>query len=436
MPYHPYRCWSLSLALPLAIPLAIASAVLLPQMATANRTVDRAVIDSYNFRHQRQPQKALAALKLVEGQATSNAGFYAERAANLVEIDKYDDALNDCNQAIKLDPNLSDAYDRRAFCYAMKDQLDKAVADYTTAIKLNPTSAMSYHNRAIAYRKMGKLKEANLDMKKYMSMRPAREKNRLGNMVSIKAEEMQKEGNTRGAIEYLKSQIAASPSAALYLHLGGIYQKTGDYANAIKNFDTVIKLAKDEPDHALIRSAELARAMTYFKQKNYSAAIKDCTAVIDESKRTETVSARRTISKGDGTVAMIIRSDCYRLTGKQDLAMKDISAVIAANPDLNIAYATRGAILAAGGDHARAIPDFDRSIKASPNSDAVRMERASSFKALKKYDLALKDYSTIINKSPSAAREAYKGRADVYQLMKDKKRADADLAKAQEAQPD
>lgn len=404
--------------------------------ALANRTVDRAVIDAYNLRHQRQPQKALTALKLVEAEAATNAGFFAERAANLVEVDQYDAAMADCNQAIKLDPNLSDAYDRRAFCYAMKDQLDKAIADYTTAIKLNPTSAMAYHNRAIAYRKMGKLKEANKDMKQYMSMRPAREQKRLGNMVSLKAEEMQKEGNTRGAIEYLKSQIAASPSAALYLHLGGIYQKTGDYANAIKNFDTVLKLARDEPDHALVRSAELARAMTYFKQKNYAAAIKDCTAVIDESKRTETVSAKRTIAKGDGAVAMIIRADCYRLTGKQDLAMKDISTVIGANPDLNIAYATRGSIYAATGDHARAITDFDRAIKASPNSDAVRLERAASLKALKKYELAVKDYSTIIDKAPSAAREAYKGRAKVYQLMKDEKRADADLARAQEAQPD
>lgn len=376
-------------------------------------------------------------LKSVEKQAAGNAGFFAERAAEYVDLDQYDLAMKDANEAIRLDAKLSDAYDRRAFCYAMSDQMDKAVADYTTAIKLNPKSPMPYHNRAIAYRKQGKFKEANADMQQYIKLRPARQQKLLTDVIDTKANDLEREGNIKGAIDYLTAQVAATPSAALHLHIGNLLQKSADQKKAIEHFNQAIKLGKTDSDQTLGRRAELKRAISYYKQKNYVAAIKDAGSVIEQCKKAESVSSTKTIAKNDRAVALLLRADCYRKTKKLAQAMADANLVIAENPDLNVAYETRGAIYQAmGKQYPKAIAEFTHALKANPDSEPSRIGRAQSYEALKQYDKAMADYTAAINRSPNAAKEAYQGRAHLYRLMKDEKHAEADLAKAREAQPD
>jgi len=407
------------------------------QAAWADRAVDKAVIEAFKCRKEKKVLNAMEILKTVEKQASGNAGFFAERAAEYVDLDNYDLAMKDCNEAIRLDAKLSDAYDRRAFCYAMADQMDKAVADYTTAIKLDPTGPMAYHNRAIAYRKMGKITAANNDMRHYLTLRPDRQKALLTQVIKTKAEDLERDGNLKASIDYLKAQVAASPSAALHLHLGVLYQKSGDQKQAVEHFNAAIKQAKTDPDHTVARRAELKRSISYYKLKNYTGAIKDASSVIEQCKKAETVSSTKTIAKEDRAVALLIRADSYRQTKKLAQAMIDANLVIASSPDLNSAYETRGAIYQAmGKQYGKAIADFSKALHANPDSEPSRLGRAQSFEAMKEYDKALQDYSAAIDKSPGAAREAYKGRARVYHLLKDEKHAESDLAKAQETQPE
>jgi len=407
------------------------------QAAFADRIVDKAVIEAYKLRKEKKVANAMLILKSVEKQSAGNAGFFAERAAEYVDLDQYDLAMKDANEAIRLDPKISDAYDRRAFCYAMANELDKAVADYTTAIKLNPKSPMPYHNRAIALRKQGKFKEANKDMEHYITLRPGRQQKLLTDTIDTKANDLEREGNIKGAIDYLNAQVASTPSAALHLHIGSLLQKSGDQKKALEHFNQAIKLGKTDTDQTLGRRAELKRAISYYKQKNFSAAIKDAGSVIEQCKSAEAVSSTKTIAKNDRAVALLLRADCYRQTKKLTQAMADANLVIAGSPDLNVAYETRGAIYQAmGKQYPKAIAEFSRALKANPDSEPSRIGRAQSYEAIKQYDKAMIDYTAAINRDPNAAREAYKGRAHLYRLLKDEKHAEADLAKAREALPD
>lgn len=66
--------------------------------------VDKAIVESYNFRHQHNAKMALCIIyKRSKKKATNNAAFHAE-AAVYVALDQYDEAMKDCNIAIKLDP--------------------------------------------------------------------------------------------------------------------------------------------------------------------------------------------------------------------------------------------------------------------------------------------------------------------------------------------
>lgn len=421
----------------LALTLALATISSTHLTAVADSMVDKAIVDAYNFRHQQHAQKALATLQAVEKKAGSNAAFHAERGAVYVALDQYDAAMKDCNLAIKLDPKLSDAYDRRAFCYTVSNQLDKAIADYTTAIKLNPKSPMPYHNRAIAYRKLGKLKEANSDMKHYLTLRPAREQQNISAALSNDALRLEREGDVKGAINYLKFQVNDNSPAGLPLHLGTLYNKVGDLANAMKNADQAVKKADKENDTATGLSARNLRATIYSAQRNYAAAIKDCSAVIEQSTKSEPVSALKTAAKAQRAIALTLRAECYQKTQKLPAALNDINQVIKENPDLNAAYETRGAIyLASGKQHKEAIADFSKAISSYPNSAKARMGRAESYAALKQYQSAIKDLSVVIDKSPKDASDAYTSRARIYQILHENKKAEADLQKAHQAQPD
>ncbi|MBP9093685.1 tetratricopeptide repeat protein [bacterium] len=405
--------------------------------AWADSMVDKAIVESYNFRHQHNAKMALSYLQAVEKKATNNAAFHAERAAVYVALDQYDEAMKDCNIAIKLDPKLSDAYDRRAFCYTVSDQLDKAIGDYTTAIKLNPKSPMPYHNRAIAYRKLGKLKEANSDMKHYLTLRPAREEQTISTDLSNHALNIEKRNDAKAAIDYLKFHVNDKSPSNLPLHLATLYAKVGDLTNALTNATLAVNKSDQEKDISMGLSARVLRASIYAKQRDFAAAIKDCSTVILQSSKAEPVAALKTAARGQHAAALTLRAECYQQTHKLTEAMNDINQVIKQSPDLLTPFETRGNIyLASGKQYKEAVADFSKVLKSNPNSEKSRMGRAVAYSALKQYKAAIQDYSAVINKSPKDANDAYTSRARIYKILHEDKKAAADLVKANQSLPD
>src|SRR5471032_1503416 len=56
--------------------------------------------------------------------------------------------------------NKGDAIGNRGLAYKHKGQLDRALEDYDEAIRLNPNYSTAYSNRGIAYKKKGMLDQA------------------------------------------------------------------------------------------------------------------------------------------------------------------------------------------------------------------------------------------------------------------------------------
>ncbi|HBE32507.1 MAG TPA: peptidase C14, partial [Cyanobacteria bacterium UBA11368] len=51
---------------------------------------------------------------------------------------EYDLAIEDLNEALKLNPNSAKAFYNRGVAYGNKGEYDRAIADFTAAINLNP----------------------------------------------------------------------------------------------------------------------------------------------------------------------------------------------------------------------------------------------------------------------------------------------------------
>lgn len=72
-------------------------------------------------------------------------------------------ALSCCNDAIRLDPKLADAYAWRASLYLELKQPQKAQQDFTAAIKLDPKDGFSYMGRGGIYMHQGDNQRALAD---------------------------------------------------------------------------------------------------------------------------------------------------------------------------------------------------------------------------------------------------------------------------------
>jgi len=122
------------------------------------------------------PNNGLAPTILVEAGLTKNrhhAQAYAARGKEYLMKGQYDQAISDCNEAIRLDLNYADAYALRGvvrgkIASQVPEQLaffeyNKAISDYTEAIRLDPNYAAVYAYRGDAYRIIGQYDQAIKD---------------------------------------------------------------------------------------------------------------------------------------------------------------------------------------------------------------------------------------------------------------------------------
>lgn len=69
------------------------------------------------------------------------AVYYCNRAAALIHLGRYDEAINDCDVSILLQPTYTKAFVRRSSAFEKSDQSEEALRDAKTAVELEPSNA-------------------------------------------------------------------------------------------------------------------------------------------------------------------------------------------------------------------------------------------------------------------------------------------------------
>ena len=82
-------------------------------------------------------------------------------------------ALADCNEAVRLDPNVAAIVDSRAFTYLKMRQWDSAIADYDSALRHDPKMATSLYGRGLARVNKGDRSGRNADIAAAKAIKPA-----------------------------------------------------------------------------------------------------------------------------------------------------------------------------------------------------------------------------------------------------------------------
>jgi tetratricopeptide (TPR) repeat protein len=97
---------------------------------------------------------------------------YLGRAGAWQCLFNFDNAVQDYEQAIRLDPKNLDAYAKRGECWLEKGLADKAQLDFTKALAINPDDPRSLNGRATVLMQRRQLDAARLDVEKAIQLAP------------------------------------------------------------------------------------------------------------------------------------------------------------------------------------------------------------------------------------------------------------------------
>ncbi len=100
----------------------------------------------------------------VSARNVTEAEEHAARGQTLAKSGNTEEALEEFNRAVGLDPYNAQALYGRALIYQAANQHEFAIADFTAASGLNPQKSEPLLGRAVSYLAVGKAKEAAADL--------------------------------------------------------------------------------------------------------------------------------------------------------------------------------------------------------------------------------------------------------------------------------
>lgn len=171
------------------------------------------------------------------------ADAYGNRGWTFLKKDDPDSALGDFDEAIRLDPDDVGAYGGRGEAHLAKGAYAKAVADCTKAIRMDPKRAFSYHRRAAVYYQQGDYDRAIGDCNQAIRLDPEHDSfyNNRGRAYAGKGQ------YDRAIADYTRA-IRLNPREAVYYgNRGHAYRHGGDYPRADADY---AKMEEIDPEYA------------------------------------------------------------------------------------------------------------------------------------------------------------------------------------------
>eukprot|EP01117_Protostelium_nocturnum_P015048 TRINITY_DN5795_c0_g1_i1.p1 TRINITY_DN5795_c0_g1~~TRINITY_DN5795_c0_g1_i1.p1 ORF type:complete len:458 (+),score=143.57 TRINITY_DN5795_c0_g1_i1:209-1582(+) len=291
----------------------------------------------------------------------------------LYEMERYEDAIKDFDDAISGGDKDWKIYSTRGKCFGALNKNEEAVKDFTKVIELcseERYKAEAYHDRGNAYKSIEKYKEA---------------------------------------LEDMSEAIRLSPEADHYFGRGNVYSSLHKYEEAEADFTKAISI---EANHW---NAYRMRALSYFRMKQKEKGIQDLTSILESNENPQIYYSRGVAYAGMGASSI-------------DNVISDMTKAIELAPDLAGAYQMRGVAYNTIGKVKEAIADLTSAIKCAPQERVFYEIRSNIYIAQNDFKLAIDDISKLIELHPTSAK-LYLQRAHLYDKLGDTGRFAEDYRK-------
>ena len=161
---------------------------------------------------------------------------------------EYDRAIQDYNEAIRINPGYADAFNNRGNAYADKGEYDRAIQDYDEVIRINPEDAVAFIARGLAYWYKGEYDHSILDCDEAIRIDPSSTEAHFNKGLAYAGK-----GENILAIENFDNAVRLSPDyyARTYIDNNQIalFQRTvkialdalGEFISGTDNYDTATK---------------------------------------------------------------------------------------------------------------------------------------------------------------------------------------------------
>ncbi len=203
-----------------------------------------------------------------ESYKTADTYFYIALSYHKQEY--YAKAIENYDAAIRLNPDLVEAYYNRGNAEDELGKYDAAIADYDAAIRLNPDYAKAYNNRGNVKYSLGKYDAAIADYDEVIRLKPD-----LAEAYYNRGNAEGKLGKYDAAIADYDEAIRLKPDyAKAYNNRGNAEGKLGKYDAAIADYDEAIRLKPDD-------------AEAYYNRGNATKALGDVKAEAKEQAEAE-----------------------------------------------------------------------------------------------------------------------------------------------------
>lgn len=291
-----------------------------------------------------------------------DVGAYVDMAYAYRNLGQFEDAMKNCETALKLDPNLPVAHGERGLICASLDNDEEALKSFNRAIELDPNNSAFYSHRAWIYAGQKKNKEAIAE-----------------------------------ATESIKIWDGFSPA---YFCRGRAYLDLGEWQKAIDDFGRAIKLFPNE-----VGAYYQSRAYAYWHIYDYRNSLLDLIVAIRLQSKGQLFNIFQQIAllhpdafekalldlnfkvmKNPRDLnAILDRAIAYSLVREFDKALADLNIAGKLAPNSGLVHRERGLVYLNTGRAPDAVTEFEQAVRLNPEDDSAKNRlRAAQALALRK----------------------------------------------------
>lgn len=199
----------------------------------------------------------------------------------LFQNGRIDEALEQYEEAVKIQPNYAFAYNSIGWALLQKGQRDEAIAQFQKALEIQPDYAKAHNNLALALLQKGQVDEAIVHYQKALEIQPydVKAQNNLGNILLQR-------GRVDEALAHFQEAMKLEPNdPQAQNNLGVAFLRKGQVREAIVHFRKALEI---QPNYVMV-----LRNLAWIQATCPEASVRDGAKAVELAQQADQLSGGR-----------------------------------------------------------------------------------------------------------------------------------------------